>query len=196
MALALLFTLSALAGEEPALAPQPDPIVEWAERDLRSTSRARMGLTLSVIGAPLFALGGSYAALGMRPGEQVAANTIMVGGLGAAVAGPALLASGTLRSQRALSHQDVRITRLPGSLAMTFYVGALLWTLTPTSSGGINEGLFYSTWIALYGSALTAGVVQLQINQRARRQAGWLANSTVMPSYHNGNVGLAVASRF
>jgi hypothetical protein len=174
----------------PVLAP--DPVLEWAERDLRASRLARTGLLLTLSGPGLFLVGDltlRTAFFSEDRGALAGIALISAGGL-AELVGPPLLLHGVSRSRKALDRQGLDVN---GTLPV---VGTILWVaaIVPMGSGAFAEDTDTNRALQVvsltsYVSAVALGAAQMRTNHIARRDAGWLG---VVPSPQ----GLAVAGQF
>jgi hypothetical protein len=174
----------------PVLAP--DPVLEWAERDLRASRLARTGLLLTLSGPGLFLVGDlalRTAIFAEARGVAAGLALVTVGSV-ASLAGPPLLLHGVSRSRKALDRQGLEVS---GTLPL---LGTLLWagSIVPTVAGAFSEEADASQALQVVGltgyvSAVALGAAQMRTNHVARRDAGWLG---LAPSPQ----GLVVAGQF
>lgn len=196
---AILSLASALADEPLQAAPSaPASLVSpapWQLHDRRALRWSRAGAVASIVGPPAtfvgFALVVSQALSNESP--TAASMGLMLGGVGATLAGTPMLAGGGLRSTTVLASQGASVTRRPGHLAWGLYgasVASGIGAMT-AQDGGQRQvaGALAITSAATYVGGVAAGLVQLHENRWSREG---LSTITLAPTPG----GLAVGATF
>ena len=177
----LWMSLVASAQQAPELVSTPDPVLEYAQIDVRSTRKAQLGLLLGTVGGPLVVAGGagitSYFERETRIGEQLSWGMFGVGLTGVIVGTP-LLANHSLRSRRALRQQGLKVNPIPGYATWGLYFGSFVVGSVAFDEGSVVGGVVA---ISMYFSAIGTGAAQLGLNHAARKKAGWLTDLQVTP---------------
>jgi len=194
-------TAMALAADPPILVDAPDPVLEWAERDLRALRGSRVAMAMSVTGPPLMTVGVMTAiqiqALKarevVRPRDYFGAG-VGFAGLGATLIGPPLLASKAMRSTRALRNQFLDVSTGPAWLSWSIMGTTATYMAIVVPAAGLGSRATY-VWVPLivaYVGSVSASAVQLRMNHKVRQNAGWLGDLSVAPIPIRGGASLAL----
>lgn len=171
-----LFAAAAVAQEAP-----PDEATvsaAWRGVDHNSRTLSAIGLGAAVLGPPVLLVGfGITIGNALNgDGQGLSLGTgLLMGGLAGTLAGPPLLAGGSLRSRKALAMQSGAWTSGSAGVATWGLWGAsfgLLSTALVLQNGGQGEvasALAIAGTLA-YGGSVVSGVVQLGTNADARRE--------------------------
>lgn len=187
-----LLVAPALAEPMPEVSGPVEPVLEWAERDLRRTTLSRAGLLVSVVSPGLVGVGAlAYTDYGFESSGGVAAGALLaVGGVGM-LAGPPMLLVGAAGSARALRAQGLVVDRGPARVGTAVYGVGLLGSLVVA---GAAPGAAIGFVGAAYVGEVAFGALQQATNHRARVHAGWL-DVVVVPQL-GASPGLSLAGAF
>lgn len=132
---------------------------------LESRRRARLGGGLMLAAPPLVLLGA-----GLQSGGAPIGAPLFLAGLGAAFAGPPLLASGHLAVQRVLWRHGEGVSPMRGRVAMGSYVGAVCLFGASFALGQVGLGdlsAFYALGgVGVWVGSGVFGVAQGRLNAR------------------------------
>jgi hypothetical protein len=188
-----LLVAPALAEPMPEVSGPVEPVLEWAERDLRRTRLSRAGLLVSTVSPGLVGVGAiAYIDYGTETGGGAAAVALLAVGGAGMLAGPPMLLVGAAGSARALRRQGLEVDRGPARVGAAVYGVALVGSLTTGLGSGSATALGFLG--AAYVGEVAFGALQQVTNHRARTRAGWL-DVTVAPQL-GPSPGLSLAGAF
>ncbi len=193
-------TALALAADPPSTFDAPDPVLEWAERDLRALRGARVALAMSVTGPALMATGvmtvrqmeALSARESIRARDYIGASLGLVGFV-ATLAGPPMLAGRAMRSNRALRNQFLTVPNRAGWVSWGIIGGTVVYVsiLASGPEFALEPGA-YAPLILSYVGSISSSSIQLQRNNKARQNAGWLGDLSLTPTPVSGGAGVAL----
>ncbi|MEZ4318387.1 MAG: hypothetical protein R3F61_12825 [Myxococcota bacterium] len=206
--MSILLLLSALAAEPtapPTTGPRgPEPVYDLAKRDLAHLKTARFAQLLA-LSTPAVFLAGAFASRELPIDEQgkvtvslqaTGATTLTTLGLGTMMASSILLHNQAIRSRKRLVAQGLSVPRTPSVVVPTLtilgaFVASAANTTGPRTSQIRSQGLVLG--LGMYAVAVGIGTYQLDLNRRARKEAGWIG---LAPMLDDRTSGVALAGRW
>lgn len=196
----LLTALAAPDDSTPAEGPLgPEPVLELATEDLKALRQAR-GAQVVSIAAPTLLVAGAFVTgkIVSEPdsGRQVLAVALMIAGGAGMVLAPNHFQSKAIRSRSLLKQQGLQVARTPPVVVPVLTVTAVAVVGFNTFAGsneGDNTVAGLLVGLGLYGAAVGVPTLQLDLNRRARQNAGWLG---VAPILQRDTRGLSVVGRW
>lgn len=205
--LAALLAAFAADGSAPSRPPALEPVYDLATRDLRHLRNARADQVLAVAWCGAFMAGG-FAVSRLGPDgegeresglQQVAATTLFAAGGAAMAVFPIALRHQAWKSRKLLQEQGLQVRGTPPvvmPLAITGilvasggFMASKLQEVPAYRRGEVATGPI-AVGMTLYMVSVGVGTLQLDMNRRARRSAGWLG---VSPLPVRDGAGMAVA---
>ncbi|MCB9698975.1 MAG: hypothetical protein H6738_19495 [Alphaproteobacteria bacterium] len=173
---------------------------KWDLADRRSVNLSRYALGAGLVSTALGSAGGVVVALGVEYDEDaligLGALGITLGSVGAISSAPLLFAS-VQYSNRSLRERGVYVTSTAGVLGWSL-LGATTAVVPILAVFAAIEPATAVTIPVWYGGVLACGIVQMQLNERGRTDAGLERGGSlfrqvaVLPTAH----GLRIAGTF